>query len=37
MVYMGSKNRIAKELIPIITKYLKRNQQYVATEKLFTI
>lgn len=37
MVYMRSKNRIAKELIPIITKYLKPNQQYVATEKLFTI
>ena len=29
MVYMGSKNRIAKELIPIITKYLKPNQWYV--------
>ena len=37
MVYMGSKNRIAKELIPIITKDIKANQQYVATEKLFTI
>lgn len=37
MVYMGSKNRIAKELIPIITKDLKPNQWYVATEKLFTI
>ena len=29
MVYMGSKNRIAKELIPIITKDLKPNQWYV--------
>lgn len=29
MVYMGSKNRIAKELIPIITKYLKPEQCYV--------
>ena len=29
MVYMGSKNRIAKELIPIITEYLKPNQWYV--------
>lgn len=28
MVYMGSKNRIAKELIPIITKDLKPNQWY---------
>lgn len=28
MVYMGSKNRIAKELIPIITKNLKPNQWY---------
>lgn len=29
MVYMGSKNRIAKELIPIITKTLQPNQWYV--------
>ena len=29
MVYMGSKNRIAKELIPIITEKLKPNQWYV--------
>ena len=29
MVYMGSKNRIAKELIPIITKDLQPNQWYV--------
>ena len=29
MVYMGSKNRIAKELIPIITENLKPNQWYV--------
>lgn len=29
MVYMGSKDRIAKELIPIITKDLKPNQWYV--------
>lgn len=29
MVYMGSKNRIAKEIIPIITKNLKENQWYV--------
>ena len=29
MVYMGSKNRIAKELIPIITEQLKPNQWYV--------
>lgn len=29
MVYMGSKNRIAKELIPIITNDLQHNQWYV--------
>lgn len=29
MVYMGSKNRIAKELIPIITKYLAEDRWYV--------
>ena len=29
MVYMGSKNRIAKELIPIITKYLTEDRWYV--------
>lgn len=29
MVYMGSKNRIAKELIPIITQDLQPNQWYV--------
>lgn len=29
MVYMGSKNRIAKDLIPIITKDLQPNQWYV--------
>lgn len=29
MIYMGSKNRIAKELIPIITKDLKPDQYYV--------
>lgn len=29
MVYMGSKNRIAKELIPIITKYLTKDRWYV--------
>ena len=29
MVYMGSKNRIAKELIPIITQHLQPNQWYV--------
>lgn len=29
MVYMGSKNRIAKELIPIITDQLQPNQWYV--------
>lgn len=29
MVYMGSKNRIAKELIPIITEHLKPNQWYI--------
>lgn len=29
MQYMGSKNRIAKELIPIITKDLKSDQYYV--------
>ena len=29
MVYMGSKNRIAKDLIPIITKHLQPNQYYV--------
>lgn len=29
MVYMGSKNRLAKELIPIITANLKENQYYV--------
>lgn len=29
MVYMGSKNRIAKELLPIITASLKENQYYV--------
>ena len=29
MIYMGSKNRIAKEIIPIITKDLKENQYYV--------
>lgn len=29
MYYMGSKNRIAKDLIPIITKDLKPNQWYV--------
>lgn len=29
MVYMGNKNRIAKELIPIITEKLKPNQWYV--------
>lgn len=29
MVYMGSKNRIAKDLLPIITSSLKENQYYV--------
>jgi DNA adenine methylase len=29
MVYMGSKNRISKELVPIITKDLKSSQWYV--------
>lgn len=29
MVYMGSKNRLAKELIPIITADLQSNQWYV--------
>lgn len=29
MVYMGSKNRIAKELIPMITQHLQPNQWYV--------
>lgn len=29
MVYMGSKNRIAKELLPIITKYLTKDRWYV--------
>ena len=29
MVYMGSKNRIAKELIPIITQHLQPNQWYI--------
>lgn len=29
MVYMGSKNRLAKDLIPIITKDLQPNQWYV--------
>ena len=29
MVYMGSKNRIAKDLLPIITKDLQPNQWYV--------
>ena len=29
MVFMGSKNRIAKELIPIITADLKDNQYYI--------
>lgn len=29
MVYMGSKNRLAKELIPIITKYLTKDRWYV--------
>ena len=29
MVYMGSKNRIAKDIIPIITKDLQPNQWYV--------
>lgn len=29
MVYMGSKNRIAKELIPIITKDIQQDQWYI--------
>ena len=29
MKYMGSKNRISKEIIPIILKYRKENQYYV--------
>ena len=29
MIYMGSKNRIAKDLIPIITKDLQPNQWYI--------
>lgn len=29
MVYMGSKNRIAKDLLPIITADLKHNQWYI--------
>lgn len=29
MVYMGSKNRLAKELLPIITKYLTKDRWYV--------
>ena len=29
MVYMGSKNRIAKDLLPIITKYLTKDRWYV--------
>lgn len=29
MVYMGSKNRIAKDLLPIITKYLDKDRWYV--------
>ena len=29
MVYMGSKNRIAKELLPIITRYLTKDRWYV--------
>ena len=29
MVYMGSKNRLAKDLLPIITAELKPNQWYV--------
>lgn len=29
MVYMGSKNRIAKELLPIITRYLTEDRWYV--------
>ena len=29
MKYMGSKNRFAKELLPIILKYRKEHQYYV--------
>lgn len=29
MIYMGSKNRIAKDLLPIITKYLTKDRWYV--------
>ena len=29
MVYQGSKNRIAKEIIPIVTANLQPNQYYV--------
>lgn len=29
MVYMGSKNRISKDLLPIITKYLTKDRWYV--------
>ena len=31
MIYMGSKNRIAKEILPIILKDRKPNQCYVET------
>lgn len=29
MVYMGSKNRIAKDLLPIVTRYLTKDRWYV--------
>lgn len=29
MQYMGSKNRIAKELIPIITEGMTKDQHYI--------
>lgn len=31
MVYQGSKNRIAKDLLPIVTKYLTKDRWYVET------
>lgn len=29
MIYQGSKNRISKHILPIVTKYLTENRYYV--------